>query len=205
MKLGDIDLNNLDFNNLGNWPWIAKSVVIVVVCAILIGLGYFLDTSGQLTALDSSRKQEEELKQLLEIKQAKAANLTAYEKQMREIEQSFGSLLRQLPSRTEVADLLTDITQTGLAAGLEFELFKPKTEVPEDFYAELPIEIRVRGKYHEFGQFIGGIASLPRIVTLNDFDIKVDPKNEKGDLIMSATAKTYRYLDEKEIQQLSGK
>lgn len=205
MKLPDIDLNTLDVNNLGNWPWIAKSVVIVLVCALLLGLGYFLDTSNQLASLDTSKQRETELKQLLEVKQAKAANLTAYEKQMREIEQSFGSLLRQLPSRTEVADLLTDITQTGLAAGLEFELFKPKTEIPADFYAELPIEIRVRGKYHEFGQFIGGIASLPRIVTLNDFDINIDPKNAKGDLIMSATAKTYRYLDEKEIQQLSGK
>lgn len=205
MKLSEIDLNELDFSNLANWPWYGKAIAVGFIGAALVALGYFLDTSSQFSTLDSVKQKEAELKQLLEIKQAKAANLVAYEKQMQEIEQTFGSLLRQLPSRTEVADLLTDVTQTGLAAGLEFELFKPQGEIPAEFYAELPIEIRVRGRYHEFGNFISGIAALPRIVTLNDFKISTDPKDKNGNLIMEATAKTYRYLDEKEIQQLSGK
>lgn len=205
MKLSEIDLGSLDFNEIGNWPWLAKGIAIALLCTIILVGGYFLVTSSQLEELEFSRQKETELKQLLEIKQAKAANLEAYQRQMAEIERTFGSLLRQLPSRTEVADLLTDITQTGLAAGLEFELFKPKGEIPAEFYAELPIEIRVRGKYHEFGNFIGGVAALPRIVTLHDFKIDLDKKDKAGDLIMEATAKTYRYLDEKEMQQLSGK
>lgn len=207
MKLSDINVNNLDFENIGNWPKAAKAGAIAFVCVVIIILGYFLDTQSQLDELETQKNQENELKQLVEIKSAKAANLKAYQKQMKEIERSFGSLLKQLPSRNEVADLLTDITQTGIASGLEFELFKPKAENPSEFYAELPIELKVKGRYHEIGKFMGGLAALPRIVTLHNFKISYKDKDRSGDLLMEATAKTYRYLDQSEIQQtkLSGK
>ncbi|MCU7854635.1 MAG: type 4a pilus biogenesis protein PilO, partial [Candidatus Thiodiazotropha sp. (ex Lucinoma borealis)] len=146
-------------------------------------------------------KKELELRNTFETKQAKASNLEAYRKQLEEMKQSFGTMLRQLPDKTEVAELLVDVSQTGLAAGLEFELFKPQAEVPREFYAELPIELIVTGKYHEFGSFISGLAALPRIVTIHDIKIeRGDPKEEGDDLLLKATAKTYRYLDEEEGQ-----
>lgn len=199
MKFSDI--NDLDFENAGNWPKSVKAGAIALLCISIILVGYFIDTQSQLDALDAQKQQELELKQLVEIKTAKAANLQAYQQQMKEMENSFGSLLKQLPSRNEVAELLTDITQTGIASGLEFELFKPKTELPSEFYAELPIELKVKGRYHEIGKFMGGLATLPRIVTLHDFKISNASKDKNGDLLMEATAKTYRYLDENEIQQ----
>jgi len=199
MKFSDI--NDLDFENAGNWPTPVKAGAVTLLCISIILVGYFIDTQSQLDALDAQKQQEHELKQLVEIKTAKAANLQAYQQQMKEMENSFGSLLKQLPSRNEVAELLTDITQTGIASGLEFELFKPKTELPSEFYAELPIELKVKGRYHEIGKFMGGLATLPRIVTLHDFKISNANKERNGDLLMEATAKTYRYLDENEIQQ----
>jgi type IV pilus assembly protein PilO len=147
-------------------------------------------------------KKEVELRNTFETKQAKAANLDAYKKQLEEMKQSFGAMLRQLPNKTEVADLLVDVSQTGLASGLEFELFKPEAEVPREFYAELPIQLKVTGQYHEFGRFISGLAALPRIVTIHD--IKIQQRNKQSDnnrlLELEATAKTYRYLDEEEMQ-----
>jgi type IV pilus assembly protein PilO len=134
----------------------------------------------------------------LEQKQLKAANLADYKAQMIEMEESFGTMLRQLPSKNEVADLLVDITQTGLASGLEFELFKPDKERPKEFYAELPITVSVKGNYHNLGQFVGGVAALPRIVTIHDIQLKVSD-NVTRRLTMTATAKTYRYLDDDEI------
>ena len=199
MKLSDI--NNLDFENAGNWPKAVKAGAIAILCLAIIIVGYFLDTQSQTDELDRQKQQEKELKQLVEIKTAKAANLHAYQQQMKEIENSFGSLLKQLPSRNEVAELLTDITQTGISSGLEFELFKPKAEIPSEFYAELPIELKVKGQYHEISKFMGGLATLPRIVTLHDFKISYPGKDRSGDLLMEATAKTYRYLDKDEIQQ----
>jgi type IV pilus assembly protein PilO len=141
------------------------------------------------------QREEADLRQEFESKQAKAANLENYKKQLALMEESFGAMRRQLPDSTEVADLLVDVSQTGLAAGLEFELFQPQAEVPKDFYAELPIKIRVIGNYHEFGEFVSGLAALPRIVTIHDVQIQPRP-NSPGDLIMEATARTYRYLDE---------
>lgn len=212
MSLANIDLNELDFSNVGNWPISAKVFMIIGLIAIVLGAGYFLDTSSQIENIETLEKKEADLKQLFELKQAKAANLDSYKKQLREIERTFGSLLNQLPSRNEVADLLTDVSQTGLSNGLEFDLFKPKGEVPKEFYAELPIELKVRGEYHEFGKFMSGVASLPRIVTIHDFKISklVDNKQQKTPkkkdlLILEAQAKTYRYLDEKELEKLSGK
>lgn len=193
----DIDLNNLDFNNVGAWPVPVKAGLIVVVCILILVAGYFLDIKGQLENLERARAQEAKLKQEFERKQAKAANLEKYKAQLEEMKKSFGTMLRQLPSKTEVEDLLVDISQTGLAAGVEFQLFQPGQERQIEFYAELPIKMKMTGTYHQFGRFVSGIAALPRIVTLHDINIKRDKKT--GKLIMEVTAKTYRYMDEAEI------
>ncbi len=188
------DLNNLDFSEIGNWPVAAKVGLIGVLCLIILGGGYWFDTKEQLAELERHEGKEQELKSVFSTKAKKAANLDKYKKQMKEMEQSLGAMLRQLPSKTEVAELLVDVSQTGLASGLEFELFKPEPERPLEFYAELPIKLRVKGTYHEFGDFVSGVAALPRIVTLHDFSIQ--PKGDE--LTMEATAKTYRYLEEGE-------
>ncbi|WP_127478939.1 type 4a pilus biogenesis protein PilO [Sulfurivermis fontis] len=192
---------NLDPNNIGSWPAVAKGGLIGLVCVVVLGLGYWFDTKEQLAALERSRQSEIKLKKDFEAKQAKAVNLDAYRQQMVEMEESFGTMLRQLPSKTEVADLLVDITQTGLASGLEFEIFKPGGDTPKEFYAELPIQIVVNGAYHSFGEFVSGVAALPRIVTLHDINISRSTKKgaKSDELIMQANAKTYRYLDEEEI------
>ncbi len=192
----DIDLSNLDLSNVGAWPMPVKAALIAVVCIIVLALGYFLDTQKQLDTLERNRNEETTLKKDFEAKQAKAANLDAYKKQMEEMQQSFGAMLRQLPSKTEVEDLLVDISQTGLASGIEFQLFKPEAERQIDFYAELPITMKMTGTYHEFGRFVSGIAALPRIVTLHNITIRGD---KSGGLTMDVQAKTYRYLDEAEI------
>lgn len=189
------ELNELDFSNVGDWPAIVKLILILLLCG-LVGAGwYFLDIEEQYQTLDRTEKIEQDLRLDFETKQAKAANLEAYRAQLAEMEESFGAMLRQLPNRTEVADLLVDVSQTGLAAGLEFELFQPQAEVPKDFYAELPIRIRVLGNYHEFGEFVSGIAALPRIVTIHNVEISPRPRSD-GLLMLEATARTYRYLDE---------
>ena len=169
--------------------------------------GYWFDTKQQLADLDVAKIREVELKTDFETKAHKAINLDLYKQQMAEMERSFGAMLRQLPSQTEVAELLADISQTGLANGLEFDLFKPKDEIPAEFYAELPIQVKVTGVYHEFGAFVSAVAALPRIVTLHDISISPaqakeikgsDLKSDKGVvLVMEATAKTYRYIEEK--------
>ena len=192
----DIDLSNLDFSTIGTWPRSVKAALIAIVCIAVLALGYFLDTQKQLETLERNRNEEVKLKKDFETKQAKAANLDAYKKQMEEMKRSFGTMLRQLPSKTEVEDLLVDISQTGLASGIEFRLFKPEAERQIDFYAELPIKIKMAGTYHEFGRFVSGIAALPRIVTLHNISISSD---KSGSLVMDLEAKTYRYLDEAEI------
>lgn len=199
-----MNLNELDFNNIGNWPNPAKAAAVGVLCIAVLGAGYWFDTRSQWEALSQIQDKEQELKQTFETRQMKAANLDAYTQQMEEMKQSFGAMLRQLPSQTEVEGLLVDISQTGLASGLEFELFKPEAEVPRDFYAELPIKIKVTGSYHQFGKFISGIAALPRIVTLHDISITQAQQKESAKkgaepsapLVMEITAKTYRYLEE---------
>ncbi len=193
----DFDLNELDLSNVGAWPMPVKAALIVIVCIAVLALGYFLDIKSQLDGLDRARAQEIQLKQDFEKKQAKAANLDAYKKQMEEMKKSFGVMLRQLPSKTEVEDLLVDISQTGLASGIEFQLFKPQGERQIEFYAELPIQMKMTGTYHQFGKFVSGIAALPRIVTLHNIKISRGKSGDK--LQMSVTAKTYRYLDEAEI------
>ena len=189
------ELNDLDINNIANWPLPARIFIVAAVLVGVLGLGYWLDIKDQRAGLEKAEAKEKELRQTFEVKAKKAANLAAYEQQLAEMKESFGAMLRQLPNKTEVAELLVDISQTGLAAGLEFELFKPQAEVPKEFYAELPISIRVKGNYHEFGNFISGVAALPRIVTVHD--INMEP-SEDGELTMDILAKTYRYLDEEE-------
>jgi len=196
MNLSDLNNLNLDPNNIGSWPLAARGIVILLLCIAILFAGYYLDTSDQLLELDTAKAKEQTLKQEFETKQAKAANLNAYKAQMIEMQRSFGALLQQLPGKTEVADLLVDISRVGIVSGLEFELFKPEAEVPKEFYAELPIKIRVKGDYHQFGNFASGTAALPRIVTLHDLSISSGGKKSGDDrLIMEATAKTYRYLE----------
>lgn len=191
-------IKNLDINNIGSWPWYFKAVVIGIFSLVLQLGVYKLVLENHYRDLAANQDKEIELKDTLKSRHAKAVHLDTYRAQMQEMKQSFGAMLRQLPNKTEVADLLVDISQTGLAAGLEFELFKPEQEAPADFYAELPIKIKVTGSYHEFGSFISGIAALPRIVTVHNFSIS--PSQNKTDkLVMESTAKTYRYLDENEI------
>jgi type IV pilus assembly protein PilO len=199
----NIDLNELDFSNAGNWPLPVKLVAIILICAAVGFAGYWFDTKDQIKVLENAKSKEEELKKEFESKQAVAANLEAYKQQMKEMERSFGALLLQLPSKTEVAELLVDISREGLKAGLEFELFKPGAEISKDFYAEYPINLRVVGTYHQFGNFASGIAALPRIVTLHNLKIAQQSKGKKGEnnsmLTMEATANTYRYLDQEEL------
>lgn len=193
------DLQSLDVHNVGSWPVPAKAAMIVLVCVALLALGWYLDIKDQSAALTQAEQKELALKQDLEAKQQKAVNLEALKQQLAEMQQSFGDLLRRLPNKTEVAALLVDISQQGLGAGLEFELFKPASERPAEFYVELPIQIRVTGSYHQFGRFVSGVADLPRIVTQHDIKVKDSGKSQgKGQLVMETTAKTYRYMDEEE-------
>lgn len=196
MDLSKLNLNELDTSDPGSWPLAIKIAAIVIVSVSVLVAGYFLDTEGQLLELAALEEKEVGLKEDFKVKQNKAVNLALYKEQMAEMERSFGAMLRQLPSKTEVAELLVDISQTGLASGLEFQLFKPQAEIKAEFYAELPIQLRVNGKYHEFGKFVSEVAALPRIVTMQEISIK--PGTGGDDLIMEAVAKTYRYLDDGE-------
>ena len=193
------ELTELDLNNIGEWPLAIKAVA-VLFCCILVGIAvYYFDTGSQLQRFEAERAKELELRKTFEVKQRKAANLNAYRQQLEEMKESFGAMLRQLPDKTEVAGLLVDVSQTGLAAGLEFELFQPEGEQSKDFYAELPINIRVTGRYHEFGRFISGLAALPRIVTIHNVKIANlggDRGSPDSKLTLQAQVKTYRYLDE---------
>lgn len=193
-------LNELDFSEAGSWPKSVKVFVLVLVCLAVAGAAYWFDLRHRLDALQQVRDAEAELRQQLVIKQNKAVNLTIYKEQMARIEEASELMFHQLPSRTEVADLLLDITQAGLNAGLTFDLFKPQAEIPRSFYAELPIHIRLRGHYHDFGRFVSAVAALPRIVTIHDLRISPVPDDPQGTLIMELTARTYRYLEPEEQQ-----
>jgi type IV pilus assembly protein PilO len=190
------DLRRLRFRDVGNWPLAPKlAIFAVIVIVILIG-GAFLDWKEQYDALESARQEEVKLREQYATKKAKAVNFDLYVQQLREIEESFGALLKQLPNKSEMDALLTDINQAGLGRGLQFDLFRPASqEKLAEFYAELPINIRITGNYHDMGAFASDIAQLPRIVTLNDVAIS----NDKGVLSMEAQAKTFRYLDEDEV------
>jgi len=206
-KLNELfeQLRNLDPNDPGRWPLGVRvgTVVLLFLIAASAGYWYFV-WKAKHPELVEARAKETELWGTLENKARKAANLQAYKDQLAEMEKSFGAMLRQLPNKTEVPNLLVDISQTGLAAGLEEKLFQPEGEERKDFYAELPITIRLTGNYHEMGNFASGIAALPRIVTLHDIEIVPATRDARGgggvtgDLTLNVTAKTYRYLDEDE-------
>ncbi|MBT8090111.1 MAG: type 4a pilus biogenesis protein PilO [Gammaproteobacteria bacterium] len=191
------ELQSLDVNDVGRWPLPFRIAVIVIVFAVVLGLGiYWFIIQDKAPQLDRVQEEEQQLRVTFENKQRKAANYDAYKAQLAQIEQSFGTMLRQLPGKTEIPSLIVDISQTGLAAGLQEKLFVPQGEVPRDFYAEKPIKIRLTGGYHEIGNFVSGIAALPRIVTLHDINITKEDKDEFDSLSIEVTAKTYRYLDE---------
>jgi type IV pilus assembly protein PilO len=191
------ELQSLDANDAGRWPLPFRIAVIAIVFMLASGLGiYWFIIKDKAPQLERAQTEEQELRLTFENKQRKAANYDAYKAQLGQIEQSFGTMLRQLPGETEIPSLIVDISQTGLAAGLQEKLFVPQAEVRRDFYAEKPIKIRLTGGYHEIGSFVSGIAALPRIVTLHD--INITPEKSKGfdNLSMEVTAKTYRYIDE---------
>ena len=190
------DLQNIDPNDPSSWPLPVKMVGIAAIGILILFLGWYFLIQGEIEQLEQIERQEQDLKTHYLNKKALAMNLPAYKQQMQEMELTFGSLLRQLPDSAEVPDLLVDITQAGLGRGLEFVLFKPEGERPVEFYAELPISIKVRGTYHELASFVSDVAALPRIVTFGNIAIRAD-KDEK--LIMEAKAKTYRYMDQGEI------
>jgi len=196
MNLDLEELRHLNFRDMGSWPLLPKVLILAAIIIGIVGAGYLFDWSDQWTTLEKARAEEGTLKQQYSQKKAKAINFELYVQQLSEVEQSFGALVKQLPNRSEIDALLTDINQAGLGRGLQFELFKPAAqEKMAEFYAELPIKIRITGTYHDMGAFASDVAQLPRIVTLNDININ----NDKGTLVMDADAKTFRYLDEDEI------
>jgi type IV pilus assembly protein PilO len=191
------DLRALDTNDPGRWPLPFRVAAIGLAFTAVVAAGvYMFVIKSDKPALDRAKREETELRAVFEDRQRKAANFDAYRAQLAEIERDFGAMLRQLPGQTEVPSLLVDISQTGLGAGLEEQLFQPTGEIQKDFYAELPIKLRYTGSYHELGNFVSGIAALPRIVTLHDLDIKPVGNDSFEDLTLDVTAKTYRYLDE---------
>jgi type IV pilus assembly protein PilO len=191
------DLRRLDPKNIGSWPLGPKLGTLIILLAIIIFVSYWFDWQHQIEELDSHRGKEVQLRQTFLEKKRQAINLDAYRKQLEDIEKSFGALLKQLPSKSEMDALLTDINQAGLGRGLQFELFKPAaSESTSEFYAELPIQLKISGGYHDFGAFATDISKLSRIVTLNDIGLAA---GKDGLITMDSVAKTYRYLDEEEV------
>ena len=190
------DFRRLNFREVGKWPWAPKIIVLIVILLFIVALGAWFDWKDQWESLNAAQNDETKLKEQYAQKKAKAINYDLYVQQLAEVEQSFGALVKQLPNRSEIDALLTDINQAGLGRGLQFDLFRPAPqERMADFYAELPINIKITGNYHDIGAFASDVAALPRIVTLNDVAIT----NDKGTLVMDAVAKTFRYLDEEEV------
>jgi type IV pilus assembly protein PilO len=199
-------LRSLDPRDVGRWPFIFRALTVALVFVVATGLLVWQFVyRGNLPDLRQAEAEQQQLWNTFDFKQRKAANLEAYRQQLAEIERSFGAMLRQLPGKTEVPSLLVDISQTGLASGLQEKLFQPAAEVRRDFYAELPIKIRLTGSYHEFGAFVSGVAALPRIVTLHDIQIAQNAGRGAGtasdELTLDVTAKTYRYLEEGELAE----
>jgi type IV pilus assembly protein PilO len=190
------DFRRLNFREVGKWPLAPKIVVLALIVLFIVALGAWFDWKDQWDTLQVAQQEETKLREQFTQKKAKAINYDLYVQQLAEVEQSFGALVKQLPNRSEIDALLTDINQAGLGRGLQFDLFRPAPqERMADFYAELPIAIKITGNYHDIGAFASDVAALPRIVTLNDVAIS----NDKGTLTMDAVAKTFRYLDEEEM------
>jgi len=195
------ELKALDLNDIGRWPFVFRAAAVAIAAVVVTIAGLYLFVyEEKIPLLEKAGVEEAELRVVFEAKQRKASNFDAYQEQLAEIERSFGTMLQQLPGKTEIPNLLVDISQTGLAAGLEEKLFQPEAENFRDFYAEKPIKIRLDGSYHEFGNFVSDIAALPRIVTLHDIEITpVSSDSGYDELILNVTAKTYRYMDEDEV------
>jgi type IV pilus assembly protein PilO len=195
------ELQSLDVNDIGRWPTVFRVAVIALVFIAVAFAGiWFTIVEDRAPVLKRAEAEEQTLRVTFENKQRKAANYDAYKVQLAQIEQSFGTMLRQLPGETEIPSLIVDISQTGLAAGLQEKLFQPQAEIPKDFYAEKPIKIHLNGGYHEIANFVSGIAALPRIVTLHDITITPEQKGSFDNLNLEVTAKTYRYIEEAEPQ-----
>lgn len=205
MNLSEINLNDIDLREAGDWPWVGKIVLVVLVIAAVLGAGYYFFTSDPLEELDRVTREEQQLRQEFIEKQRVAANLESFRAQLKQMEAELEVMLRQLPTGTEMPDLLEDVSSTGKKNGLDFELFKPETEQPRDFYAAKPITIKAQGTYHQFGAFVSGVAALSRIVTLENATLtSTSDKAAKGgkkagdaeSLSIQATLQTYRYMDE---------
>lgn len=200
------ELRDLDFNDIGSAPTSVRYVILGFLLVIILAIGYFLLVKAKIEQLEMVQKLELSLRAEFEQKQAKAANLEAYEAQLAEMQELLETMFRQLPSRTEMDKLLVDVSQTALGAGIDVQLFQPNAEAYHDFYAERPISVRMLGDYHQFGEFVSGVASLPRVVILTMHDISLRRANERdigvnrndGRLILEGTVKTYRYIDEEE-------
>ncbi|AOA73429.1 MAG: fimbrial protein [Stenotrophomonas rhizophila] len=207
MSQKKVNLKDLDFNNIGSWPQQAKIVFCALLTVLIVVLSWFLLISGKSDELASLEQTEVSLRADFEKEQGRAVNLEPLKQQLAQMEQVLQQMLRQLPSKTEMPDLIIDISQTALSSGLVNELFQPGEEVPKEFYAEKPIALRMVGSYHQFGAFVSGVASLPRVVILTMHDINLKPKDPKtgitarsGALELSGTVKTYRYLDDVEME-----
>jgi type IV pilus assembly protein PilO len=191
------ELKALDVNDVGRWPLVFRVSVIALVFIVVLGLGtYWIILEDKLPQLKREQQTEKDLRVTFENKQKKAANYDAYKAQLAQMEQSFGTMLRQLPGETEIPSLIVDISQAGLAAGLQEKLFQPQPEVPKDFYAEKPIKIILSGSYHEIANFVSAVAALPRIVTLHNINITPEDATRFDKLTLETTAKTYRYIEE---------
>lgn len=206
-----INLKELDFNNIGGWPQQAKVGLCVIVGLLIVGLTWWVFVRDQRESLEGLERTETELRGEFETKQGRASNLEPLKLQLAEMEQQLQQMLRQLPSKTEMPDLIVDISQTALATGISNELFQPGPEQPKEFYAEKPIALRMVGSYHQFGGFVSGVASLPRVVIMTMHDISLKPRGKGKDagitanspLELAGTVKTYRYLDEEEMAEQS--
>ncbi len=200
------DFRNVDYTDLGSAPSTVRYTLLALLLVVLIVIGYFLMISNKWDELERVRQQESALRSDFETKQQKAANLEAYELQLQEMQELLETMFRQLPSKTEMDKLLVDVSQTALAAGIDVQLFEPLAEQPRDFYAERPISVRMLGDYHQFGDFVSGVASLPRVVilTMHDISLRVaDARDSNGRLILEGQVKTYRYIDEEEAAQMA--
>jgi len=205
-----ISLRDLDINNIGAWPQQAKIGLCVIIALLIIGLSWFFFVRDKLRELQTLERTESELREEFETKQGRASNLEPLKQQLAQMEEQLKQMLRQLPSKTEMPDLIVDISQTALATGITNELFQPGPEVPKEFYAEKPIALRMVGTYHQFGGFVSGVATLPRVVIMTMHDIQLQPRNKdrnnkaipitpNSPLELAGTVKTYRYLDEEEV------
>ena len=192
------DLRNLDRNNVGAWPKSVKTFFAVIIFAIIVAVGWYVWIRAQQDELQKQQTKEEALKKEFATKQGKVVNLVAYRKQLEDMKEMLRTMLRQLPSKTEMPDLLVDISQTALAAGIVVDLFQPGGEIVKEFYAEKPIQLKMLGTYHQFGTFISGVASLPRVVILTMHNVALRPVSGGGQLLLEGTVKTYRYVEDDE-------